>query len=189
MILSGNDIEKFRLLKNADINNKQTQGWDLRLEKVYCVVNKPFGEKINELDYVRPYLVEKEQSKSIYCLSQIVDGGKIVEYFIPANTSALFKIMETVNLLPIHSLDGKENRFVNAFVLPKSSLSRRGVFVHSAWWDAGYVGSGVVLVKTSEIPLRIKPGDAFAQMIFLEGTPTEKIYDGHFQGEGLKKLD
>ena len=161
MILSGEDIKRFGLLRNADEKNMQAQGWDVRVEKIYRVVSKPYGEKIKEEDY-------KEFS---------LPYGTV-----PPNTSVLFKLMETVDLRSREGLP-----CVNALVLPKSSLTRRGVTVHSAWWDAGYVGSGMVLVCTSDTPLRIKPGDSFGQMIFFVGQSTNMLYEGQYQGEGIKK--
>ena len=161
MILSGEDIKRFGLLRNADEKNMQAQGWDVRVEKVYHIVSKPYGEKIKEEDY-------KEFS---------LPYGTV-----PPNTSVLFKLMETGDLRSREGLP-----CVNALVLPKSSLTRRGVTVHSAWWDAGYVGSGMVLVRTSDIPLRIKPGDSFGQMIFFVGQSTNMLYEGQYQGEGIKK--
>ena len=161
MILSGEQIKHFGLLQNADEKNMQAQGWDVRVEKIYRVVSKPYGEKIKEEDY-------KEFS---------LPYGTV-----PPNTSVLFKLMETVDLRSREGLP-----CVNALVLPKSSLTRRGVTVHSAWWDAGYVGSGMVLVRTSDTPLKIKPGDSFGQMIFFEGTRTSSLYAGQYQNEGIKK--
>ena len=161
MILSGEQIKHFGLLQNADEKNMQAQGWDVRLEKVYHIIYKPYGEKIKEEDY-------KEFS--------LPYGA------VPANTSVLFKLMETVDLRSREGLP-----CVNALVLPKSSLTRRGVTVHSAWWDAGYVGSGMVLVRTSDTPLKIKPGDSFGQMIFFVGQSTNMLYEGQYQGEGIKK--
>jgi len=161
MILSGEDIKRFGLLRNADEKNMQAQGWDVRVEKIYRVVSKPYGEKIKEEDY-------KEFS---------LPYGTV-----PPNTSVLFKLMETVDLRSREGLP-----CVNALVLPKSSLTRRGVTVHSAWWDAGYIGSGMVLVCTSDTPLRIKPGDSFGQMIFFVGQSTNMLYEGQYQNEGIKK--
>jgi len=160
MILSGTDIKRLGLLKNADDSNMQAQGWDVRMETVYHIVSKPYGEKIGDEDYREFSYYES----------------------IPTNTSVLFKLMETVDLAARPDLS-----CFNALVLPKSSLTRRGITVHSAWWDAGYVGSGMVLVRTSEVPLKIKPGDSFGQMIFFEGTKTEVLYAGQYQGEGIKK--
>jgi deoxycytidine triphosphate deaminase len=194
MILSGEDIKRYDLLLDADPKNMQAQGWDVRLDKVYRVVNKPYGEKIKEeVDYVGPYkiLVEdfnKTWGNSGLCnyICQIWNKDGILSYYIPPNSSVLFKLMETVDLTrKAESHFKTECGYFNAYVLPKSSLSRRGVIVHSAWWDAGYKGSGVVLVRTSEVPLQIKPGDAFGQMIFYEGSSTGSVYDGQYQGEGL----
>ncbi len=176
MILSGQDIKKFGLLLDAKDSNYQAQGCDIRLDKVFYPVDKPFGEKITEADY-KEYLPRRFFTGS---------GEKAEGYIIPPNTSVLFKIMETVDLrAKIASIT--TFRYFNAYVLPKSSLSRRGVIVHSAWWDAGYKGSGFVLVRTTDVPLTIKPGAEFAQMVFIEGSPTESVYDGQYQNEGLKQ--
>lgn len=209
MIQSGKEIKRLGLLRNAEDRNYQAQGCDIRMEKVFCPVNKPFGEKITEDDYVQPIVRYKNAivwGTDCQCLAQVWDEDKnLLYYTIPPETACLFKIMETVDLSPkvpsnemSYSLDsdgtrktsGKFNlepRYFNAYVLPKSSLSRRGVIVHSAWWDAGYVGSGFVLVRTTQMPLTIKPGVEFAQMVFLEGSSTDQLYDGKYQYENLKK--
>jgi len=213
MILSGQDIKKYSLLLNAEESNMQAQGWDVRLDKVYRCVNKPWGQKIKEDDYVEP-IMTYEKVFGQTCIAQVWnDAGNLLYYWIPPESSVLFKLMETVDLSkktydPLQRLNvndpeqklmadtlslflGKQSLKVptiNALVLPKSSLSRRGISVHSAWWDAGYKGSGVVLVRTSEVPLQIKHGDSFGQMIFFEGTPTDSVYSGQYMGEGLRKV-
>jgi deoxycytidine triphosphate deaminase len=187
MILSGQDIKRFNLLENADESLMQAQGWDVRLDKVYRVVNKPFGEKIKEEDYEEPYRLYQCSGDIGANICQIMDvKDRVLRYDIGPNSSALFKLKEIVNLKPVMDRSHDHLRYFNALVLPKSSLSRRGISVHSAWWDAGYRGSGVVLVRTSEVPLRITPGEAFGQMIFFEGTSTDEVYRGQYQGEGIK---
>lgn len=191
MILSGQDIKRYGLLLNAEDSNMQAQGWDVRLDKVYKVVNKPWGQKIKEEDYVELYKAIPVDVNMYHhnTSSQIWDNnGNLLYYWIPPESSVLFKLMETVDLTRKRETTHQEiYRYFNALILPKSSLSRRGISVHSAWWDAGYKGSGVVLVRTSEVPLKIKLGDSFGQMIFFEGTPTDSVYNGHYQGEGLRK--
>jgi deoxycytidine triphosphate deaminase len=199
MILSGQDIKRFGLLLNAKDSNYQAQGCDIRVEKVFKTVNKPFGEKIVEEDYVEP-VVQREKMFKFNCTAQVWgENDKFLYYWIPPESAVLFKIMETADLTPkldtigdVWEESGRTwnniqhiTRYFNAYILPKSSLSRRGIIVHSAWWDAGYKGSGFVLVKTTDNPLKIKPGAEFAQMVFLEGTPTERVYEGQYQGENL----
>jgi deoxycytidine triphosphate deaminase len=178
MILSGKQIQEYGLLIGADPKNYQAHGCDLALDKVYNVVYKPYGEKITEEDYEEWRFKIEDQ----------------ISYYIPQNTSVLFKIRETVDLTP---RTGMSHNHLSAplifsmglyagYILPKSSLSRRGVIVHSAWWDAGYKGSGFVLVRTSSVPLTIKPGDTFAQMVFFEASNTSTTYDGNYQGENIK---
>ena len=191
MILSGQDIKKYGLLLNAEDSNMQAQGWDVRLDKVYRCVNKHWGLKIKEEDYVEPIMAHERFFKQ-NCIAQVWDDNEnLLYYWIPPESSVLFKLMETVDLRPREEYcQGylEQVHYFNALVLPKSSLSRRGISVHSAWWDAGYKGSGVVLVRTSEVPLQIKPGDSFGQMIFFEGTPTDSVYNGQYQGEGLNSI-
>lgn len=177
MIQSGRDIQAFGLLINEDPKNIQAQGCDIRVEKVYYPVDKPFGEKITESDY-QEFPLRKYYAKS---------GEKEDGFLVPPNTSVLFKIMEMVDLTAKFNSIQQKFRFFNAYVLPKSSLSRRGIIVHSAWWDAGYKGSGFVLVRTTDFPLFIKPGAEFAQMIFFEGTSTEEVYNGQYQNENLNE--
>jgi len=190
MILSGQDIKKYNLLLDAEESNMQAQGWDVRLEKVYRCVNKPWGQKIKEEDYVEPYKIIYTNGHFPFVPAQIYDEeDNMLHYYIPSNSSVLFKLMETVDLTRKSEEHFKTGYgYFNALVLPKSSLSRRGISVHSAWWDVGYKGSGVVLVRTSEVPLQIKPGDSFGQMIFFEGTPTDSVYNGQYQGEGIPRI-
>jgi deoxycytidine triphosphate deaminase len=187
MTLSGQDIKKYGLLLNAEESNIQAQGWDVRLDKVYRCVNKPWGQKIKDEDYVEPYKTIHNRDPD--CIAQVWDDENLLYYWISPESSVLFKLMETVDLTRKPENHFKtECGYFNALVLPKSSLSRRGISVHSAWWDAGYKGSGVVLVRTSEVPLQIKPGDSFGQMIFFEGTPTDSVYNGQYQGEGIPRI-
>jgi deoxycytidine triphosphate deaminase len=191
MILSGNEIQKFGLVLGATYEQYQPHGIDLRLDKVFYPVKRPYGMKIREDNYEEFPIGTMEKDS----------------YYIPEGTAVLFKILETIDLTPkkINSLaiGITEEMFREAFtdreipyvlknfvgmIYPKSSLTRRGVFVHSAVWDSGYKGSGYLLVRTTECPLVIKPGDAFCQMIFFEGSPTETEYGGQYQHENVGKL-
>ena len=184
MILSGQEIKKFNLVLGAKDNQYQPHGIDLRLDKIYHPIDKPYGMKIRDEDY---------EEYPMY--QEIVD--KFPYYEIPQGTAVLFKILETIDLGPKEDRRMVEDAFSNGLsfhsqvfvrnfvgmVYPKSSLSRRGVIVHSAVWDSGYKGSGYLLVRTTEVPLAIKPGDAFCQMCFEEGSLADNHYRGQYQGE------
>jgi deoxycytidine triphosphate deaminase len=170
MILSGQEIKKFNLILGAEDNQYQPHGIDLRLDRVFYPIKKPYGMKIREEDYEEFPIGTME----------------IGEYFIPQGSAILFKILETIDLTPKRELYQSSFRSFVGFIYPKSSLSRRGIFVHSAVWDSGYKGSGYLLVRTTEVPLVIHPGDAFCQMVFSEGSPADNHYHGQYQGENTK---
>lgn len=75
---------------------------------------------------------------------------------------------------------------VAALVLPRSSLMRMGVTLHTAVWDPGYRGRGVGLLAVHNAHgVRIEIGSRIAQMIFMKISkkPARK-YKGAYQDEG-----
>jgi deoxycytidine triphosphate deaminase len=185
MILNGNQIKDFGLVIGAEDSQYQPHGIDLRMDEVFYTINKPYGEKITEDDYIEyPELGDIIRPVGEYL------------YVIKEYSLVLFKLKEIIDLRPrivnIPSGEGPyhlEKSFRNfvGYIYPKSSLSRRGCIIHSALWDSGYKGSGYVLVQVGQVPFRIKSGDAFAQMVFWEGNPTKTSYNGQYQNEGLSR--
>jgi dUTP pyrophosphatase len=72
-------------------------------------------------------------------------------------------------------------------VLPRSSLLRSGVTIHTALWDPGYEGRGKVLLSVlNKRGAKLSLGARVAQLVVfqLSGRP-RKTYSGQYQGEGL----
>lgn len=75
-----------------------------------------------------------------------------------------------------------------AVVLPRSSLIRMGCELHSALWDAGYEGRGVLLLRVNH-PVIIKRNARIGQMVFFKlCEKVEQGYDGTYFGEGIPKI-
>lgn len=73
------------------------------------------------------------------------------------------------------------------FVLPRSSLLRSGVTIHTALWDPGYEGKGKVLLYVLNTKgAVISIGARVAQLVVfrLSGLP-HRIYSGQYQNEGM----
>jgi len=68
---------------------------------------------------------------------------------------------------------------------PRSSLTRSGVAIHTAVWDAGYSGrSTSLMVVSNPAGFRVQLGARVAQLVFIQlSTPDEAGYQGVYQGE------
>ena len=72
-------------------------------------------------------------------------------------------------------------------VLPRSSLLRSGIAVHTALWDPGYEGKGKVLLSVlNRKGAIISVGARVAQLVVLRlsGEP-HRTYSGQYQREGM----
>lgn len=77
-------------------------------------------------------------------------------------------------------------RDVCAVGLPRSSLLRMGVSVHTAVWDAGYKGrSEALLVVYNDAGFRIKKDARVLQLIFMELHSGQEGYSGRYMGENI----
>lgn len=75
---------------------------------------------------------------------------------------------------------------VCAIGLPRSSLLRMGVSIHTAVWDAGYRGrSEALLVVYNEDGFYIKKGARILQLLFMRLTSPQEGYNGRYMGENL----
>ena len=75
---------------------------------------------------------------------------------------------------------------VCAVGLPRSSLLRMGVSLHTAVWDAGYRGrSEALLVVYNEAGFRIKKDARVLQLIFLKLESGQEGYKGRYMGENI----
>ena len=76
---------------------------------------------------------------------------------------------------------------VMALAKPRSSMLRNGVAVHSAVWDAGYIGrSQVQIVVYSQYGFRLARNARIVQMVFMTlDADTDSPYDGLYQREAI----
>jgi dUTP pyrophosphatase len=73
-----------------------------------------------------------------------------------------------------------------AIGLPRSSLLRMGVSVHTAVWDAGYRGrSEALLVVYNEAGFRIRKDARVIQLIFMRLESGQEGYKGRYLGENV----
>ena len=77
-------------------------------------------------------------------------------------------------------------RNVMALALPRSSLLRCGVTVHTAVWDAGYSGraQSLIVVYNSQ-GFRLQRNARVVQLVFLKLTKETEGYRGAYQGENI----
>jgi dUTP pyrophosphatase len=110
-----------------------------------------------------------------------------------SNTSPLvFDGLGRIDLLPGCYLV-KYNEVVNlpknvmALAMPRSSLLRCGVSIHSAVWDAGYSGrSQSLMVVYNPQGFRLHRNARIVQMVFfLLSREVSQGYQGVFQGENI----
>lgn len=68
------------------------------------------------------------------------------------------------------------------WLVPRSSLTRNGVDVRSALYDAGYKGgvNGIIIVH-NQSGCQIEKGARIAQFVIVKAE-TAKLYDGQYQG-------
>jgi len=78
---------------------------------------------------------------------------------------------------------------IAAIALHRSSLVRSGVVLGTAVWDAGYSGrSECLIIVHNPAGFDIKKDARIMQLLFFKlGTDVEKLYDGIYQNENLKK--
>ncbi len=69
--------------------------------------------------------------------------------------------------------------------IPRSSLLRMGVTIHSAVWDPGYEGQGIgLMIVFNPHGVILSKGVQIAQLVYFKMTgETRKIYNGVYKGE------
>ena len=74
---------------------------------------------------------------------------------------------------------------------PRSSLARSGVTIHTAVWDAGYVGrSTSLLVVQNPAGFLVQRDARVMQLVFFGlSAATNRGYDGRYQGENMRAQD
>jgi len=150
-------IKNGSLIENVDEKNIQPSGVDLRVKCIYRLKNGGF---FGTNDRMTPD-VESISDKF---------GEKIK---IEPNEFVLVETMEKVNM----------PKDVMAIVLPRSSLFRCGVSLHTAVVDPGFQGTLTFGMKNlSEFPFEIEIGSKIGQIVFEEVKGNVKLYDGKYQG-------
>jgi deoxycytidine triphosphate deaminase len=150
-------IKEKKIIENFDDESIQPAGIDLRVKRIYKLKN---GGTLGIKDRRTPEV-------------EIV-AEKIGEKFVlKSNEFVLVETMEKVNM-PNDLL---------AIVLPRSSLFRCGVSLHTAVVDPGFIGTLTFGMKNlSEHPFEIEIGSKIGQIVFEEVKGNTKLYRGKYQG-------
>jgi dUTP pyrophosphatase len=142
----------------------QPHGFDLTLKTVSIYSTPGY---LGRLQHQRVVSSLKEMSGDEDGILHLVPGPYLVTF------------NEVVNL-PNH---------IMALGLPRSTLLRSGVAVHTAVWDAGYSGrSEAMLAVYNPQGFRLELGARIVQLVFLPlNRPVTEGYQGAYQGENLDK--
>jgi deoxycytidine triphosphate deaminase len=149
--------QKQPLIENVDENNIQPSGVDLRVKCVYRLKN---GGYLG---------VENRKTPDVEVVAR-ENSEKIV---LKPNEFVLVETVEKVNM----------PNNLSAIVLPRSSLFRCGVSLHTAVVDPGFQGTLTFGMKNlSNFPFEIEIGSKIGQIVFEEVKGNVKLYDGKYQG-------
>jgi len=200
-IINSKTIKELGLVKGEDIYYNP-HGVDLRVYMITFPLKRPLSEgNVNDLRYY---------TEAPYDLLTIDENTKIKKYHLMPNKRYIFWIEEIIDLRsyaekeppkPIEIKNDEGNIIqvgyidwnfppiaITAQCFPRSSLLRRGMTVHTAFWDFGYRGRGMLLVENT-IRQDIIQGFRFAQIVFYLSQPTEYFYKGTYQGENLQEKE
>ena len=150
-------IKQKSLIENVGEKNIQPSGIDLRVKCIYRLKNGGFlgvdDRNTPDVDNVSDRLGEK--------------------FKLEPNEFVLVETIEKVNM----------PKDVMAIILPRSSLFRCGVSLHTAVVDPGFVGTLTFGMKNlSEFPFEIEIGSKIGQIVFETVKGNVKLYDGKYQG-------
>lgn len=141
----------------------QPNGFDLTLDEI-----RSFGGKgtigVHNADRVLPDLVDIPFGPN--GMAELAPGPYHITY------------AETVSL-PVDLM---------AFGRPRSSLTRSGVAIHTAVWDAGYSGrSTSLMVVSNPSGFVVQQGARVAQLVFVRlSSRADQGYSGIYQGENRR---
>lgn len=149
--------QKPSLIENVEEENIQPSGVDIRVKCVYRLKNGGSmgvnGRKTPEIEVVKNEI-----------------GKKVI---LEPNEFVLVETMEKVNM----------PKNLMAIILPRSSLFRCGVSLHTAVVDPGFIGTLTFGMKNlSKFPFEIEIGSKMGQMVFEEVKGNVKLYNGKYQG-------
>ena len=148
----------------ADLDSQlQPNGFDLTLAEIHAFADSG-TVAVDNANRVLPQLTRVEPDRSGYF--ELAPGPYHITYG------------ETV-ALPVDLM---------AFGRPRSSLTRSGVAIHTAVWDAGYSGrSTSLLVVSNPTGFKVESGSRVAQLVFVRlSRKAESGYSGIYQGENTR---
>ncbi len=140
--------------------NKDTQtqpcGFDLTLKEIYEITSA------GTIGFLNKNLPEYKK---------IFDNNEAVQNFL--NKGAYKIIFNEIVKIPKNCI---------GLVFPRSTLLRMGCEIHTAVWDAGYVGRGEALLNVfNEHGIYIEKNTRICQMILLEADNPLRVYNGDYQ--------
>ena len=145
------------LIENVDEKNIQPSGIDLRVKRIY---------RLKDGGYLG---TNDRRTPDVESVSDRI-GEK---FTLGPNEFVLVETMEKVNM----------PKDVMALILPRSSLFRCGVSLHTAVVDPGFKGTLTFGMKNlSEFPFEIEIGSKIGQIVFETVKGNVKLYDGKYQG-------
>lgn len=119
-------------------------------------------------------------------------GARSADRALPAMEPVPFDVDGWVTLPPgpyliLHNEIVSLPPDIMALGRPRSSLARSGVAIHTAVWDAGYVGrSTSLLIVQNPAGFQVQRDARVTQLVFFGlSTATERGYDGRYQGENI----
>ena len=164
-------IQEENLIQNyVDLQTQlNDHGFDVTADKIYKLSGYSVIDFANELRSL-PRYEELEFKKTVIREKEVeavfLDPGRYV-----------VELREIVKL----------PKDICAVVLPRSSLTRSGVSIESALWDAGYHGKGVLSMTVMNSTVLVKNA-RIGQMIFLKLSRSVEGYNGTYQFERIQNL-
>jgi dUTP pyrophosphatase len=159
-MLSGDEIERLRVVELLDAAHLQPNGVDLSLESVWSFSAPGWLGRLSASRRLPPRVSLEFDADGWLELPQGAYGIRYAEWIaLPADCGAL--------------------------VFPRSSLLRMGVHVPTAVWDAGYAGRGEGLLEVSNPHgVRLEHGARIVQLVVFRLTqPARSGYAGSYQHE------
>lgn len=162
----------FDQLGNADTDNIEPNGVDIRADKIYRQTSTGIigvnDKTVGDMEEVEPEELEEGEEFSkdnnpVYMLGQ---GQYLVEY------------KETVHIPKGHI----------GYVYPRSTVMRNFSYLFSALWDSGYRGKGYGLLMVFGNAMCVQKGAPIGQMTMARAHH-ESDYDGAYQYENLTSYE
>jgi deoxycytidine triphosphate deaminase len=171
MNLTGQQLIDQGIITNNPSNECIAQhGVDLCVEKIEHVIGTGFIPKEGKTTLadriaIQTQLVEKPNSE------------EMVECFLLEPGTYDFTFAQGCKVPVDQRLD----------VIQRSSLSRNGVFIRSAVFDAGFETNNIGTMVQVNRPIYIEKGARVAQILAIASNVVDKPYEGQWQGDKQRK--